>query len=159
MNRAWQTLMGRGLVASPGDFGRQSAAPTHPELLDWLATEFVRSGWDLKQLHRLRLLRHRRAELARRARLCVASPADRPSSRLFGMPGGGLTRDATADGVTVNVTMFVTSSRGAASPPRGLIHGTKTQRQEGPSGDHGRGQVGRPRRHGGLAASLMWEAH
>ena len=48
--------MGRGIVNTPGDFGRQGERPTHPELLDWLADEFVQSGWKLKPLHRLILL-------------------------------------------------------------------------------------------------------
>jgi hypothetical protein len=55
-NRFWLNHMGRGIVNTPGDFGRQGERPTHPELLDWLADEFVRSGWKLKPLHRLILL-------------------------------------------------------------------------------------------------------
>ena len=56
VNRFWMNHLGRGIVNTPGDFGRQGERPTHPELLDWLADEFVKSGWKLKQLQRLILL-------------------------------------------------------------------------------------------------------
>jgi hypothetical protein len=56
VNRVWQHHFGRGLVATANDFGRHGEAPTHPELLDWLASEFVRAGWSLKHLHRLMVL-------------------------------------------------------------------------------------------------------
>ena len=53
VNRQWQAFFGRGFVRSLEDFGYQSLPPTHPELLDWLAVEFVKSGWSMKKLHRL----------------------------------------------------------------------------------------------------------
>ncbi len=53
VNRMWQHHFGRGLVSSPGNFGRTGAAPSHPELLDWLATEFVRRDWSIKAMQRL----------------------------------------------------------------------------------------------------------
>jgi hypothetical protein len=53
VNRIWHHHFGRGIVGSTSDFGLMGQRPTHPELLDWLASEFVRSGWSIKAMHRL----------------------------------------------------------------------------------------------------------
>ncbi len=53
VNRIWQHHFGKGLVSTPGNFGRMGAAPENQPLLDWLATEFVRTGWDVKAMHKL----------------------------------------------------------------------------------------------------------
>jgi len=52
-NRIWHYHFGRGIVGTPSDFGIMGERPSHPELLDWLAAEFVRSGWSMKHMHRL----------------------------------------------------------------------------------------------------------
>ncbi|MCE9560930.1 MAG: PSD1 and planctomycete cytochrome C domain-containing protein [Planctomycetes bacterium] len=53
MNRLWHHHFGRGIVSTPGNLGKSGASPTHPELLDYLASEFIKGGWKLKAMHRL----------------------------------------------------------------------------------------------------------
>ncbi|MEP7338831.1 MAG: PSD1 and planctomycete cytochrome C domain-containing protein [Acidobacteriota bacterium] len=57
-NRIWQYHFGKGIVQTPNDFGTRGKAPTHPELLDWLATHFVEGGWSIKKMHKLMMLSH-----------------------------------------------------------------------------------------------------
>ena len=82
VNRLWQHHFGRGLVATPNDFGLHGEAPTHPELLDWLAREFVRGGWSIKHLHRLMVLS---STYQQASRLPEEAPARRidPDNRLL----------------------------------------------------------------------------
>jgi len=56
VNRLWHYIFGHGIVGTPSDFGLNGARPTHPELLDWLADEFVKSGWSVKHIQRLILM-------------------------------------------------------------------------------------------------------
>lgn len=79
VNRFWLNHMGRGIVNTPGDFGRQGERPTHPELLDWLADEFVSGGWKLKSLHRLILL----SNAYRQSSVNDASLRIDPENRLY----------------------------------------------------------------------------
>jgi len=79
VNRFWLNHMGRGIVNTPGDFGRQGERPTHPELLDWLADEFVKGGWKLKPLHRLILL----SNAYRQSSVNDASLRTDPENRLY----------------------------------------------------------------------------
>ncbi|MFA6547208.1 MAG: DUF1549 and DUF1553 domain-containing protein, partial [Limisphaerales bacterium] len=63
VNRVWQWHFGQGLVTTPSDFGLRGDPPSHPELLDWLASEFIASGWSVKALHRL-IMRSQTYQLA-----------------------------------------------------------------------------------------------
>jgi hypothetical protein len=81
-NRVWQAYFGRGLVETENDFGSQGTSPSHPELLDWLAVEFVEGGWSLKALHRtIVLTRAYRRDSANRADLIEQDPDNRLLAR------------------------------------------------------------------------------
>jgi hypothetical protein len=81
VNRAWQTFFGTGIVKTSEDFGTQGEPPSHPELLDWLATELVRTGWDMKALHRLIVTS---ATYRQRADVTTALLEKDPENRLLG---------------------------------------------------------------------------
>ncbi len=83
VNRVWQYHFGRGLVATPNDFGRNGSPPSHPELLDYLANEFIAHGWRLKPLHRLILLSSVYRQASHPADLARARAKD-PDNRLLG---------------------------------------------------------------------------
>jgi hypothetical protein len=79
VNRVWQWHFGKGLVGTPSDFGLRSDPPTHPELLDYLASEFMASGWSIKSLHRWIML----SSTYQQQSLLRPDPAERdPENRL-----------------------------------------------------------------------------
>ncbi len=76
VNRIWQGHFGTGLVETPSDFGRNGMKPTHPELLDWLAQEFMRSGWSVKQMHKRIVLSATYRQSARHNAAAAGKDAD-----------------------------------------------------------------------------------
>jgi mono/diheme cytochrome c family protein len=103
VNRIWQGHFGTGLVATSDNFGRRGDAPSHPELLDWLAARFVESGWSVKAMHRLLLLSSAyQMECNPNARGLAADPNDR---LLWRMPRRRLEAEVLRD------TLLATSGR------------------------------------------------
>ena len=80
VNRIWFHHFGQGIVDSPSDFGAMGARPTHPELLDWLASEFVQSGWDVKHMHKLIVMSN---AYRRSSQYNEASNAEDPRDKLL----------------------------------------------------------------------------
>lgn len=80
VNRIWQHYLGRGLVGTPNDFGANGERPSHPELLDWLATELVRQEWSLKSIHRTILLSR---TYRQQSQSTASGESADPSNRLF----------------------------------------------------------------------------
>ena len=113
VNYIWQHFFGLGLVSTPGDFGVQGASPSHPELLDWLADEFVRSGWDRKALVRLVVnsLTYRQSSVA-------VAGGDRIDTVLTGMPRRRLEAEQIRDQALVVSGLFVPVIGGPPVFPR-----------------------------------------
>ncbi|MFN3242623.1 MAG: DUF1553 domain-containing protein [Planctomycetota bacterium] len=95
VNRAWQQFFGRGIVSTAEDFGIRGAQPSHPQLLDWLATEFVQSGWNLKKLHRSIVLSATYRQNAHMSKQALASDPD--NVRLARGPHQRLTAEMVRD--------------------------------------------------------------
>jgi hypothetical protein len=110
VNRLWQHHFGEGLVRTPDDFGRMGQPPSHPELLDWLAAEFVRRGWSIKDMHRLMVL----------------SSTYRQSSETAGSSLPGSPAGDTTTGPDLNI-----ANREALDPENRLLHRMPVRRLEG----------------------------
>ncbi|MFO1437510.1 MAG: PSD1 and planctomycete cytochrome C domain-containing protein [Verrucomicrobiaceae bacterium] len=83
VNRQWQAFFGRGLVKSLEDFGYQSEAPSHPELLDWLAVQFVKDGWSIKKLHKLIVMSQTYRQSSRRTSFPTRSESSELENSLY----------------------------------------------------------------------------
>jgi hypothetical protein len=112
VNRIWQWLFGQGLVRTASDFGRQGEAPSHPELLDWLASELISSGWNLGHIQRLILdsATYRQASLASES----TRRADPDHRLLAGFPRQRLQAEELRDSL---LSVSGTLNRQAFGPP------------------------------------------
>lgn len=121
VNRVWMHHFGRGLVGTPADFGAMGEKPSHPELLDWLADDFVRNGWRLKRLHRLIVTSNAyRQTSARNAR----GDARDPDNRLYWRrPVVRLDAEAVRDAMLSVSGSLRTNLYGPPVPVRPDVHG------------------------------------
>jgi hypothetical protein len=123
VNRVWSHYFGQGIVRTPNNFGLLGERPTHPELLDWLASWFVKQGWSLKKLHKLILLS---ATYQQSATASAETLAKDPDNRLLGrMNRKRLEAEAIRDSLLaasgrLNVTMGGVGEKDFSTPRRTL---------------------------------------
>ena len=114
VNRFWMHHFGKGIVATPSDFGYLGERPSHPELLDWLATKFAADGWQLKRFHRLLLTSTAfRQQSVRRPEIDVADPDNRMLAR---MSARRLEAEEIRDSILACAGSLGEKMYGAASP-------------------------------------------
>lgn len=115
VNRIWQHHFGQGLVRTAGDFGVRSEPPTHPELLEWLASDLVENGWKIKRVHRMILM----SSVYRQASVARETPAADPDNRLlWKMPLGRLEAEVLRDSMlAVSGTLNAQAYGPAVKPP------------------------------------------
>ena len=116
VNRIWQHHFGRGIVSTPSNFGRLGRRPSHPELLDWLATEFVRAGWSVKQMHRL-IMNSETYQMASEYANPVALDKDPDNLLLWHYPNRRLEGEAIRDSILAVSGNLNTKSGGPAFFP------------------------------------------
>lgn len=120
VNRVWMHHFGRGLVTTPSDFGTRAAPPSHPELLDWLATDFVKNGWSIKALHRRILLSETYRQSSFRPKentqLQLAQETDPENSLLWKFNSQRLEFEELRDSILLANGQLDTSTGGKSSP-------------------------------------------
>jgi cytochrome c553 len=121
VNRIWKHHFGSGLVRSLGNFGKTGTPPTHPELLDWLACEFMREGWSVKQMHRLMMTSNVYQQSS-----AVTSTTSADESLLSRMPLQRLEAEELRDALLLVSGQLDQARFGPADPvrvlPDGLVH-------------------------------------
>ncbi len=139
VNRLWETLFGTGLVETSEDFGVQGTPPTHPELLDWLAADFMRHGWDMKRLLRTLVTS---AAYRQSSRATPELLARDPSNRLYARgPWTRLEAEAVRDQALAVSGLLSRKLHGPpARPPRPVLglraaFGASTDWQTSPGED------------------------
>jgi cytochrome c553 len=126
VNRIWKHHFGHGLVRSLGNFGKTGDKPTHPELLDWLACEFIREGWSLKQMHRLMMKSsvYRQSSAVTAAPMGTAATTPAADDRLLSrMPLRRLEAEELRDALLFVAGQLDPTRYGPADPVRVLPDG------------------------------------
>jgi len=131
VNRLWQHHLGRGIVATPNDFGVQGEPPTHPELLDYLASELIKGGWKLKPIHKLIMTS---AVYMQGGQATEAALKADPQNKLWGRrPARRLEAEAIRDGMlavsgTLDAAMYGPGTLDENGPRRSVYLTVKRSR-------------------------------
>ena len=130
VNRYWQMFFGTGLVSTSEDFGNQGAIPSHPELLDWLARDFVSSGWNLHHLIKQIVLSHTYRQSSQLNTLTAAEQAvlkekDPTNTWLATFPAGPLTAEMLRDNALAIAGLLSRKVGGGPVRPYDLAHAFK----------------------------------
>ncbi len=134
VNRVWMHHFGRGLVNTPADFGAMGEKPSHPELLDWLATDFMEHGWKLKRLHRMILTSTAYRQSSRRD--SKQERRDPDNHFYWRKPVQRLDAEALRDSVLVTSGCFNDKMFGPPVPVRPDVHGQIVVGEDKTQGDN-----------------------